>query len=150
MEAASFAKIVERRVRKALKPEEENGESQLGALKAFGQESNDTITVLLIHTSNMTDMSGLPHEMTWGKHLSMQSASKPIKLITALQMIKPEGHTLWCVCVCELHWHVFMCVWFTPIIFMQQHAKEEEEILLCIYVCNASGVYFVLFALNKI
>ncbi len=73
--------------------------------------------------------------MNRGTVLSMRSASTPIKLITALQMIKPEGHTLVCVCAC-VRACVFVCVYaylcvcvcglFFNLFLIQQHTKEDE------------------------
>lgn len=68
--------------------------------------------------------------MNGAKVLSMQSAPTPIKLITALQMIKAEGHTL---CVNNVGMCVSVCMSGSIFPFMvQQHAKEEEVISLCV------------------
>lgn len=48
MEITSFAKIVERRVRKVLKAEGEHGEFQLRAWRAVGQESRHNDTVITV------------------------------------------------------------------------------------------------------
>lgn len=50
METTSFAKIVERRLRKVLKAEGEHGEFQLRAWQAIGENSrhNDTIITVIL------------------------------------------------------------------------------------------------------
>lgn len=86
------------------------------------------------------------------KDLSMQSASTPIKLITALQMIKPEGHTSQCACVRE-YVRMSMCVRFTlPIIFYAAACQTGWgnsimygmllEFILCCLSCIKYELFF--------
>lgn len=107
MEATSFAKIVEQHVRRALKAEDGHGESQRRAWTGllyltFVRLSHRQWQDLFFSSgyrfrANMIEMNRLSHiKVECGDEsvLSMQAAYTPIKLITALQMIKPEGHTL--------------------------------------------------------
>lgn len=93
MEVKSFTKIVERQVRKALRAEEEQGESWQKTWTYWIKVYLSAPSCILWHQTGF-GFVWYDLGMSQGKVLSVQSASKPIKLITALQMIKPEGHSL--------------------------------------------------------
>lgn len=114
MEAISFAKIVERHVRKALKAEGERGECRektqsldinMWLLWNLKWPADRLRQVASVDWVRLTWVWVCDHSTAmWtgsGQRKSLRNALwyTPIKLITALQMIKPEGHSLLCVCV---------------------------------------------------
>jgi len=82
----------------------------------------------------------------------MESASTPIQLITALQIIKSVKVTM-CVCVCVcVRESTIACVCgplFQLLLFFTQASMPKSRRLFH-YVCNAPGLYSVLFVLHKI